>query len=286
MPLPTLPALVPPVPELRPRRFHAPTTCRRIPPPARGTHRVPRRRDGHDDPGAPPGRGRLPRRALSRLAPRPQGQQRPPDAHAAAHHRVDPPRVPRSGRGRHRDQYVQFLGDLAGRLRHRRAGARAELRGRAPRAPRRRRSRARHRHTAFRGRSARPDQPNGLAVARCQRSGDAQRHLRGIGGDVRRGGARAARGRRGSAAGRNHLRHPQRQGRAVCRAPRDRRTGRGGPARRFRHDHGCVGTYALRPDHRGVLELDPPCAATGRRPELCAGCATVATLRRGAGAPG
>ena len=51
---------------------------------ARRAHRAARRRHGHHDPAAPARRARLPRRALPRLRPRPQGQQRPPDADAAA----------------------------------------------------------------------------------------------------------------------------------------------------------------------------------------------------------
>ena len=56
----------------------------------RGAHRRPagadpghRRRHGHGDPAGPPVRGRLPRRAVRRLAERPPGQQRPAHAHPA-----------------------------------------------------------------------------------------------------------------------------------------------------------------------------------------------------------
>ncbi len=91
-----------------------------------------RRRDGHGDPAGPAGRGRLPRRAVHRLAERSAGQQRPAHPDAAADHRGHPPRVPRGGRGHPGDQHVQRERGLAGRLRHGRAELRTELRRRRP----------------------------------------------------------------------------------------------------------------------------------------------------------
>ena len=73
--------------------------------PARA-HPGDRRRHGDRDPARPPGRGRLPRRAVRRLAQRPSGQRRPADPDPAAHHRRDPPRLPRGRCRPHRDQHL------------------------------------------------------------------------------------------------------------------------------------------------------------------------------------
>jgi len=68
-------------------------------------------------------------------------------------------------------------------------------------------------------------------------------------------------GRRRRHSDRNHIRHFERQGRIV-------RGARGFGRRRHRiahhrlgDDHGCVGTHVVGPDHPGVLEFHPPCAA-------------------------
>ena len=82
-----------------------------------------------------PVRGRLPRRAVRRLAERPAGQQRPAHAHPARDHRRHPPRVPRGRRRHHRDQHVQRQRGLPRRLRHGGARLRAQPRGR-PAGPR------------------------------------------------------------------------------------------------------------------------------------------------------
>ncbi len=105
-------------------------------------HRHPRRRHGHDDPGLPPRRGGLPRRALQGLAARPQGQQRPADADAA-----------RRSSTAFTAQYLEAGADVIetntfnstapsqADYGTRGAGPRAQSRGGAARAPRRRRGR-------------------------------------------------------------------------------------------------------------------------------------------------
>ena len=91
-------------------------------------------------------------------AERPDRQQRPADAHPAAHHRGHPPRVPRGRRRHHRDQHLQRQRDLAVRLRHGGAGLRAQPRGRAARPPGLRR-----------GRRARPPTGRATSPARSAR---------------------------------------------------------------------------------------------------------------------
>ncbi len=95
---------------------------------------------------------------------------------------------------------------------------------------------------------------------------------------VRRADRGAGRGRRRPAAHRDDLRHAQREG-------RDRR----GPRRRARpaavdlgHHRRPVRPHAVRPDRRGVLELDRARQAAGRRRELLAGREGDAPARRGA----
>ena len=72
------------------------------------------------------GEARLPRFSIQGLASRPQRQQRSPGPDPARYHRGDSRRIPRRGRGHHRDQLVQLHRGLHGRLRHAIAGAGAE----------------------------------------------------------------------------------------------------------------------------------------------------------------
>ncbi len=111
-----------------------------------------------------------------------------------------------------------------------------------------------------------------------QRPGRTQRQLRPAGRGLRRTGARPARRRRRPAAGRDDLRHAQRQGRdlrdrgAVRRARsavrRRVRSARARAGDHQRHGHRRVGPDPLGPDRRGVLALGAPCAADRRRPQL------------------
>ena len=108
---------------------------------ARAAHPRARRRDGHDDPAAPAGRGRATAASGS-----PTGRAtcratttcsaHPARRSIAAH----PPRVPRGRRRPDRDQHLQRARDLAGRLRHGGARLRAQPRL-GPAGPRRRATR-------------------------------------------------------------------------------------------------------------------------------------------------
>jgi hypothetical protein len=74
--------------------------------------------DGHDDPAAPAGRGRLSRHALQAdHHERPQGQQRPAGTDPPRRGRRHPPRLPRSRRRHHRDLHLQRHPRVAGRVR-------------------------------------------------------------------------------------------------------------------------------------------------------------------------
>ena len=138
----------------------------RSPPLLRAAHPGARRRDGHRDPAGPARRGRLPRRAVRRLADRRAGQQRPAQHHRTRDHLRHPPRVPRGRRRPDRDQHLQRHGDLAGRLRH--AGARLRAQRRlGPARPRGvRRDDARAPRTSRATSSARSARPAGRRPSR------------------------------------------------------------------------------------------------------------------------
>ena len=243
-----------------------------------------RRRDGHRHPARPPRRGRLPRRALRRPPERPRRQQRPADDHAAADHPDDPRGVPPRGRRHHRDQHLQRQRRLAGRLRPRGPRLRAQRRVR-PARPRRGR-RGRHRRPAALGRRrARPDDAHGLDLARRQRPGRAQRVLRPARRRLPDGRARPRRRRRRPADDRDDLRHPQRQGRDLRGRDALRGAGASLAGHHLRHHHRRLRSYALGPGHRGVLGLRTPRPPAGGRPQLRAGRARHAPLRRRALAP-
>ena len=73
----------------------------------------------------------------------------------------------------------------------------------------------RRRQAALRRRRARPDQPHRLDLARRLQSRLPRRHLRRSAQRLWRADQRPARRRRRPAAGRNHLRHAERQGGAL-----------------------------------------------------------------------
>ena len=244
-----------------------------------------RRRDGYGDPARPSGRGRLPRRAVRRLAERPDRQQRPADADPARDHRRHPPRVPRGRRRHHRDQHLQRQRGLAARLRPGGArptsstsrrpgwlGATADAR-RDPRA------------AAVRRRRARPDHPDRVDLARRQRPRRPQRLLRRAGRGVPRGRPRPGRRRLRPADDRDDLRHPQRQGRDLRRrdALRGARPALAGD--HLRHHHRRLRPHPLRPGDRGVLGLRAPRPAARRRPQLRPRRQGDAPLHRRDGAP-
>ena len=101
-------------------------------------------------------------------------------------------------------------------------------------------------------------------------------HVRPGARRVRRADLRARRGRRRPAADRDDLRHAQRQGRH-----RGRSRGRAAPAAVDLGDHRRPErAHAVRPDGRGVLELDRARQSAGRRRELLAGRDRDAPARR------
>jgi hypothetical protein len=78
---------------------------------------------------------------------------------------------------------------------------------------------------------------------------------------LRRSRARPDRGRRRHPAGRDHLRHAQRQGRAVRHREAFRRSRPALAGDDLRHHHRRLGPHAVGPDRRGLLELAAPRAA-------------------------
>ena len=165
---------------------------------------------------ARPRRGRLPRRALPRPPARPEGRQRDPRPHAPRRDPRDPRRLPRGGRGHHRDQHVQ-----------RHARSRRPTTGWRRSSPElnRRGARGSRVEAAAEWIARTPERPRFVAGA----IGPTNKTL-SISPDVndagfravdfdadarrlRRAGARAARGRRRPAPGRDDLRHAEREGR-------------------------------------------------------------------------
>ena len=146
----------------------------RVAPPAPRRRRVrahprARRRDGHPDPGSSPRRGGLPRPALRGPPDRPARQHRPAVADPARDHRRHPPPLSRCRRRHHRDQHLHRERPEPGRLRPGAPCPRDE-RGRRPARPRRGgRGRGPRRPAALGGRRPRPDQPDGVALARRRR---------------------------------------------------------------------------------------------------------------------
>ena len=223
--------------------------------------------------GAGPDRGGVPGRAVRRSRPRRAGRPRPAERHATRGGRRGPRRLLRRRRRHRHDEHVHRDLVRPARLRPRGRGPRHEPRGRPPRegGGRPRRSR-----TARRGVGRTPER-DPLALAEGRRSrvprGDVRRGRRGI----RRTDAGPARRRRRHAVDRDDLRHAEREG-----------GHRGGEGRRprssavdQRHDRGSQRPHALRPDRRGVLELDRACRSRDRGHQLLARCRRDAPLRRG-----
>ncbi|CAA9364431.1 MAG: 5-methyltetrahydrofolate--homocysteine methyltransferase, partial [uncultured Nocardioidaceae bacterium] len=264
------------------RLTHPPPRCdRRADRPARAADPRARRRHGHRHPAGPPGRGRLPRRALRGLAERRAGQQRPAQHHPARDHRRHPPRVPRGRRRPDRDQHLQRHHHLAERLRHAGARLRAQRRLGPAGAPRgRRHDRPHAGQAALRRRRHRPDQPHRVHLARRERPRRPQRHLRRAGGGLPRAGQRPGRRRLGPAADRDDLRHAQRQGGDL--RPGDAVRGARPPlaGHDLRHHHRRLGAHAVRAGHRGVLVLGAARAAAAGGPELRARRQGDAALHR------
>ena len=181
---------------------------------AQGTHPDPGRCHGHHDPAVQAGRGRLPRRALPRPCPRREGQQRAALAHPARHHPGNPREVPGGGGRPHRDQHLRRHGRCPGRLPPAGTGLRDERRlGTA--GPGRGRQVQHARTSPLRGRRPGPPAQDRLHLAGRERPGRAQHHLRGAACRLPGTGPWPGRRRSRRVPGRDHLRHPQRQGRAV-----------------------------------------------------------------------
>ena len=89
--------------------------------------------------------------------------------------------------------------------------------------------------------------------------------LRRARGGLPRAGAGAPRRRRRPAARRDHVRHPQRQGRALRHRAGLRGARRPPAGHGLGHDHRPVGPQPLGPDGRGVLDLGLARAAARRR---------------------
>ena len=125
-----------------------------------------------------------------------------------------------------------------------------------------------------------PTNTHRVDLARRQRPRQAQHHLRPAGRGLPRAGQRPGRRRRRPAAGRDDLRHPQREGRDLRArdALRGARPALAGD--HLRHHHRRLGPHAVRPGHRGVLELGAARPAARGRPQLRARRRRDAALRR------
>ncbi|VFT33819.1 Uncharacterised protein [Pseudomonas aeruginosa] len=253
-------------------------------PPARpqGTYPDPRWRHGHHDPELQAGRGRLPRRALRRLAERRERQQRPLAAQPPGRDPGHREGLPRRRRRHPRDQYLQRHPGVPGRLRHAVAGLRTQRRRGAPGSPGGgREDRRDPGQAALRRRRARPDQPHLLDFPGREQPRLPQRHLRRAGGELRRGDPRPDRGRRRPDPDRDHLRHPQCQGGDIRRPGRVRGTRRGAADHDLRDHHRRLRPHPVGPDHRGLLELGAACPADLGRPELRPRRQGIAAVHRG-----
>ncbi|CRE07979.1 Uncharacterised protein [Bordetella pertussis] len=248
-------------------RLHA---WRRVRPPTGQAHPDPGWCHGHDDPALQAGRGRFPWRALRRAPQGSQGRQRTAVAGAPGRDRGNPPAVPRGRRRRDRDQHLRRHVDRPGRLRPAGAGLRDEP-GVGPPGARRLRRLQHARASALRGRGAGAAAQDRVHLARRQRPGGAQRHLRRAARGLCRAAQWPARRRHRHRPDRNHLRYAQRQGGHLRRRGSVRGARRAPAGDDFGHRDRCVGPHPVRPDRRGVLELGAPCAAGHHRPELRAG---------------
>ena len=249
-------------------------------------HPDPRRRDGHDDPGPPAVGGRLSRPAACGLHDHPHDLKGDNDLLVADPARGDPPRsttrfsppAPTSSRPTRstRRAIAQADYELEGRVRDINLAA-ARI--------------ARERADAWTAKT--PDKPRFVAGALGPTNRTAS-----ISPDVNDPGSRnvsydelvaaygeavdgAGRRRRRPAAGRDGLRHAQRQGGAVRDRQLFRRARRAPAAHRVGHDHRRVGAHAVRPDDRGLLELGAPRAAARGRAQLRARRGADAAVHRG-----
>ena len=134
---------------------------------------------------------------------------------------------------------------------------------------------------AVRRRRAGPDQPHAVALARRGQPGVPRGHLPAGEGRLRRAGPRAARRRLRHAAGRDDLRHPQRQGRPGRHRGGVRVARHAGADPDLGDHHRSQRPHALRADGGGLLGLDRPRAAVRGGHQLRAGRARDAPVPRG-----
>ena len=240
------------------------------------------RGNGNDDPDLRPRRGGVPGRALQRLAPGPQGQQRPAEPHPAGDHQGHPRRLSRGRRRHSRDQLLQFHGGLARRLWDGEHGLRAQPRGRAAGSGRRQRVREPWARPALRGGGAGPHQPDGVALARRQRPRLPQHRVRRPRSDLRRGGAGPSRRRGRHPARGDHLRHAERQGGHLRGGETLRGARSPGTGDDLGHHHRRQRTDPLRTDHRGILEFGVTRPPAEHRAQLRARRQGASSVRTGA----
>ena len=207
------------------------------------------------------------------------GQQRSAHAHAAGHHRDHSPRIPRGRRGHLGDQHVQLQLGVPCRLRHARAGLRAELRRRRP-GPQGLRRVQHWRQAPLCRRRHRADDEDRVDLPGRQRPRRPQRLLRPAGGLLSRSRQRPGRRWLRSADHRDDLRLAQRQGGGVrCRDTlRGTRTPMAGD--HLGHHHRCLRAHVIRSGHRSVLELDQALPSDRGRPQLRPGRPRDAALHR------
>ena len=221
---------------------------------------------GTDDPALPARRGRLPRRALRRLAAATSRATTTCWPHPAGdHRRASTARYLEAGADIIETNTFNSQRHLAGRLRHGGAGPRAEPRAaHGSRGARPTRSRPRTGRPRFVAGALGPTNRTASLSPDVNDPGFRNVTLRRAGRGLRRGGPRPGRRRRGPDPGRDDLRHAQRQGGDL--RPRDGASRSAGVAAGddLRHDHRRLRPHALRPDHRGVLELGAPRAAARR----------------------
>ncbi len=243
------------------------------------THPAARRVLGRDDPGISPERRRFSGKPPRQSRPRPQGQQRSPDADQTRNHSRHQPLLSRRGCGHSGNQHLQFDRDRAGRLWPRTSGGRAERSRRTDRAGGLRRGLHVVAPPACGGR-ARPHQPDGVIVARRERRGVPQHHLRCAARNLSRSDGRAHPRRRRSDHDRDRLRHAERQGSDLCDRGSFRANGRTPAGLDFGHDHRSFGPHADRPDGGSVLAFRASRRSLRHRAQLRTGREGTAPLCR------
>ena len=216
-----------------------------------------------------------------------QGVQRPAGPDAARSGARNPRQIPAGWGRHHRNRLVQRQRRIAGRLRTggvclrnvASGGGRGPQRGRRIHGPQ-------PAETPLRGGFDGAHQPHGLDVGRRGEPRGPRSDFRTTRRSLHRSGAGTAGRRSRHPAGRDHLRHAQRQGGPL----RDRRAGRKTRPHDPRHGVGHAGRrqrpHPVGTDRRGLLHLAVARAAALPRPELRLRSQTAAALPRTAGRNG